>query len=442
MPKPEDILEKVLTGELTRQEAAEQAPEMEDRLLLLTGLTDELRSLPQHTPDPDFRHRARMRLLLHIQQTRQHRRWWQRMLDRVHRLPGWASTISALAIASGGLTFGASYASASALPDDRLYPVKRAVEQVQVAMAASDEAKANTYLDLADRRAAEIAATANDLDELKLQGLTQDYGNALQKVAVAVQTLPAPAIPFLDKVQAHVASQATELEARALNSSSRPAVQQQLVQAEVVASNTVDRVTLVAEKTGKPGPQDVHLAANAPAAATAAAATTPLATATSKPPSRPLVADATPLPAGPASATAIAAPTKAPAGVLGPPAEPAASVTAVAATSPPSVPSTSLDGQFDQLWNQVAAAPFMGQRVRTELEVDVANAKQDTHPGRGDAASADMNAFVVQLQAAVNAHQATQYTSTRLTAEAKAILAALQAPARLGLRPGVVTSGR
>jgi hypothetical protein len=422
MAKPEDMLEKVLTGELTREEAIEQAPEMEDRLLLLTGLTDELRSLPRHTPDADFRNRTRLRLMQHIQDTQQRRRWWQRLGEPMHRLPGWASTISALVIATGGLTFGVSYASASALPDDRLYSVKRVVEHVQVALASSNEAKANTYLDLADRRAAEIAATAGDLDDSKLQGLTQDYGNALQNVTLAVQTLQGPAVPLLDKVQAHVASQATELEARALNSSSRPIVQEQLVQAEVVASNTVDHVTLVEEKSGKPGPRDVHLAADAPAAATAAAATTPLVTPTTP---------AAPTP----TADPTVAPAKVPAGVPGPAIEP------VAAAAPPASASgaaaTSLDGQFDQLWNQVAAAPFMGQRVRAGLEADVANAKQDTHAGRKDAAVADMNAFVAQLQAAVTAHQATQYTSTRLSAEAKAIVAALQPAGQLGARPGV-----
>ena len=125
--------------------------------------------------------------------------------------------------------------------------------------------------------------------------------------------------------------------------------------------------------------------------------------------------------------------------MLGPAAEAPATTPATPAAA---ASSTALDGQFDQLWNQVAAAPFMGQRVRTELEADVAGAKQDVHAGRKDGAIADMNAFVVQLQAAVTAHQATQYTSTRLSAEAKAILAALQGPSQLGLRAGVATSGR
>ncbi|HEX6511791.1 MAG TPA: DUF5667 domain-containing protein [Chloroflexota bacterium] len=394
MAKPEDILEQVLLGELTREEAIAQQPEMEDRLLLVTSLAGQLRDLPRQQPNPEFRHRARLRLLQHVQQTPPRRLWWQTPFAG---LSGWASRVAAVIIAGGGLTFGVSYASASALPDDGLYPVKRAVEQVQLAISTSDEAKANTYLDLADRRAAEMSATAGELDDRKLQGLAADYGQALQNVTSVVQALPAPPPSLLDKVQTHVASQATEIEARALNSGSRPAVQRQLAQAEVVASNTVDHVVLVAEKSGKPGPQDIRLAANAPAVASVAAATSAV-------PSTPPAPSA----AAPAKAAVAAA-------------EPAAS---------------SLDGEFDQLWNQVAAASFMAQRVRTLLETDVANAKQDTHTGRMDAATADMNAFVTQLQAAAANHQATEYTATHLITEAKAILAALPRSGsnQLGLR--------
>jgi hypothetical protein len=387
MSTPEDILDKVLTGELTRQQAIELRPDMEDRLTLLSSLAEDLRALPRRAPDPDFRHRARLRLLQHIQETEQRRPAWRRLLYGL-TMPGWASRASAAMIAGAGLMAGVTYASASALPDDQLYGVKRAVEQVQVAMARSDEAKADAYLELADRRAEEIAAVADDVDDVKLANLTQDYGNALQNVSIVVQKLPNPPLPLLDKVQVHVASEANELEARAVTSASRPKVQQRLNQAEVVAANVVDHVTVVAEKNGKPGAQDIHLAANAPAAATAVAETARQETA--------------PAPASTAAPKPASSPT------------PAASAT----------PST-LDRQFDQLWNDVAAAPFMGQRTRTQLEQDVANAKQDTHSGRSEAAAADMNAFVVQLQAAVNAHQATQYTATQLTAKAKAILSGL-----------------
>lgn len=395
MSKPEDILEKVLTGELTRQEAIELRPDMEDRLTLLSGLADDLRGLPHQAPDPEFRNRTRMRLLQRIQETEQRPPAWRRILDPL-AMPGWASRVSAIVIAGGGLMTGVTYASASALPNDHLYGVKRTVEQVQLAMATSDEGKANAYLKVADRRAEEIATVAGDVDDLKLADLTQDYGIALQNVSIVVQKLSNPPLPLLDKVQVHVASEANELEARAVNSGSKPKVQQRLNQAEVVAANVVDHVTIVAEKNGRPGAQDIHLAANAPAAATAAAET--------------VRQETTPAPA--------AAPPKA---ADSPSVKPAA----VATTASTNTGGAALDSQFDKLWNDVANAPFMGQRVRAQLESDATNAKQDTHTGRTDAAIADMNAFVTQLQAAVTTHQATQYTATHLTAQAKAILGAL-----------------
>lgn len=392
MSKPEDILEQVLTGELTTREAIELQPDMEDRLTLLSGLADDLRSLPQHKPDPEFKSRARMRLLQRIQETEQRRTTWRRIFDPI-AMPGWASRISAVVIAGGGLTAGVTYASASALPDDRLYALKRTVEQVQTATAITDESKTNAYLKLADRRAEEIAATANDLNDMQLADLTADYGNTLQQVSIVIQKMSSPSLPLLDKVQVHVASQATELEARAMNSASKPKVQQRLNDAEVIAANVVDHVTVVAEKNGRPGAQDIHLAANAPAAATASAETIRQASTPA-----PVAAVATPKPAdAPAPKPAAAAPQAL----------------------------TALDGQMDRLWSDVAAAPFMGQRVRTQLETAVASAKQNAHSGRADTAATEMNSFISQLQAAVTQHQATQYTATKLTAQAKAILAGL-----------------
>ncbi|HLY64547.1 MAG TPA: hypothetical protein VKU60_03340, partial [Chloroflexota bacterium] len=83
MSNPEDLLEKVLSGELSRQEAIELQPDMEDRLTLLSELAENLRELPRHQPDPDFRQHARLRLLQHIQETEQRRPGWQRIFDRL-----------------------------------------------------------------------------------------------------------------------------------------------------------------------------------------------------------------------------------------------------------------------------------------------------------------------------------------------------------------------
>jgi len=434
MAKPEDILDSLLSGELTHRQAVEQQPDMEDRLTVLGGLADELRQLPREQPDAEFRHRARMRLLQHVQETPPRRWWWQRLTEPLG-LPGWASGAMALIVAGSTLTGAVSYASASALPDDALYPVKRSIEQVQLAASFSDEAKADTYLDLADRRAEEIAAVAPDVGLARLDGLAQDYGAAVQAVASTVQKLPSPAPQLLTKVQAHVASQATELEARSLNSQGKPQVQQTLARAEVVASNASDRVTLIAEQRGQPGPQDVHLAANAPAAATAVAAALRQTPQKPSPAAAPVGNGAS---GGSANASRLASnkaasgTSPAAAGATGGAGTSGSARTSDAAGSSGSLAGNShpiaavsaarLDSDFDHLWNQVAGAPFMAQKVRTQLELAVTAAKQDAHAGKTDAAAAELNTFAAQVQDAVTANQATRYTAARLVSAARAIL--------------------
>jgi hypothetical protein len=170
--------------------------------------------------------------------------------------------------AVGGVLVAASlaYASGSALPGDNLYPIKRGVERVHVALAISDSAKVSAYLSMTDQRAGEIAAASPDLDDAHVRSLANDYGAALQALSASVQRMSQPPAGLLATVEAHMASQATELEARSLNSASRPPLQQTLTQAEVVASNVSDQVAVVAERTGQPTRRDVHLADDTAAA--------------------------------------------------------------------------------------------------------------------------------------------------------------------------------
>jgi hypothetical protein len=62
-----------------------------------------------------------------------------------------------LAITTGGAA-ATAVASADALPGDRLYQVKRAVEQVQLALAGSELDKAKRYLAIASERLSEVRA--------------------------------------------------------------------------------------------------------------------------------------------------------------------------------------------------------------------------------------------------------------------------------------------
>ena len=67
MPKPEDVLDDVLSGKLSRQQAAAHQPELGKQLSALSDLADQLRGMPPQRPDADFRNRARLRLLQHMQ---------------------------------------------------------------------------------------------------------------------------------------------------------------------------------------------------------------------------------------------------------------------------------------------------------------------------------------------------------------------------------------
>ena len=56
---------------------------------------------------------------------------------------------------------GAAAASSDAMPDQPLYPVKLAVEQVALTLTPSDFAKAELYANMAEKRAGEIAVMAS-----------------------------------------------------------------------------------------------------------------------------------------------------------------------------------------------------------------------------------------------------------------------------------------
>ncbi|MBI2322057.1 MAG: hypothetical protein HYU88_08195, partial [Chloroflexi bacterium] len=118
---------------------------------------------PAVAPDPTRKARARYAFVaaLHGEkwgETRGKKRrpWWaQGLFGALPRLS--VPALSALAIAALVLTTGgAAFAAQEAQPGEVLYGVKLAIEQVQVATATSDEARAQVYLDLAARRLTEV----------------------------------------------------------------------------------------------------------------------------------------------------------------------------------------------------------------------------------------------------------------------------------------------
>lgn len=80
---------------------------------------------------------------------------------------------------------GATNAAASSLPGDPLYAVKRASEDVQVALTFDDVARMQLLSQLADRRLAELAEIAKSRPS-SAPTATQQYADAVERFANAL----------------------------------------------------------------------------------------------------------------------------------------------------------------------------------------------------------------------------------------------------------------
>ncbi len=158
----------------------EQAPELEP--LLKTSLVFMQRSSAIQ-PAPEFKARlgSQLQAMLYAKQKKAERRAripiWQRR---------WALAMTAIL---GFLLIGVGTlaASAYALPDGSLYPVKLAEEQVKVTLAFSDIDKAKLHIQFAERRAGEMVEMARQGKGNEIFMLTEQVANHLDKVYVMEQ---------------------------------------------------------------------------------------------------------------------------------------------------------------------------------------------------------------------------------------------------------------
>jgi hypothetical protein len=145
-------------------------------------------------PRPEFKHWALVRLegeQHYISQQRQpakpgHFSWRQ----------SWSVAVAAVLILllTGG---GTAIASSNALPDEPLYPVKLATEQVRLTFAVTDAQKAQVHTQLVETRAAEVEAMANEgktehaaITAARLAKQLEQANAAIEKVEAASGITP------------------------------------------------------------------------------------------------------------------------------------------------------------------------------------------------------------------------------------------------------------
>jgi hypothetical protein len=135
-------------------------------------------------PRPAFKHWARVRLESAQRYPRQETRaetpaastWWR---------PAWAVAITVVLVLV--LTTGSAMAaSLQSLPDQPLYPVKLATEQVRLAVAVSDTQKAQVQTELAQIRANEVEAMANADKTDEAAKAVDRYNDQFEKAVAAI----------------------------------------------------------------------------------------------------------------------------------------------------------------------------------------------------------------------------------------------------------------
>ncbi len=149
----------------------------------LVAAVEAVRALPQVRPSDAFNDGLRTRLvaaaereLLPIQRDRRSPRGDGRPVAPLRHRVGLAAAAGALVVSGGGA--GLASASAAAIPGELLYPVKRGVERVDVALAGDDGAAGRAEMDHAGTRLDEVGAllaTADPTADRRVVDTLRDF---------------------------------------------------------------------------------------------------------------------------------------------------------------------------------------------------------------------------------------------------------------------------
>ncbi|MDD4859752.1 MAG: DUF5667 domain-containing protein [Dehalococcoidales bacterium] len=152
----DECLEQILTEGKTVEQCLAGHPEMANELRPLLETAYAAKQATAIKPSAEFRDRAHRQFQTAV---------YEAMEKRAHRSlfnwhPQWA-TVAASALIVVLLGGGGTVAAASnSLPDEALYPVKLASEQVRLVLTPTAMGKAGLYVKLTDERVAEIAKMA------------------------------------------------------------------------------------------------------------------------------------------------------------------------------------------------------------------------------------------------------------------------------------------
>ena len=183
--KMEDILnnclERIFRGESIEDCLASyprEASELEPLLRTGLSLAQEAAAI---SPSPELKASVLSRLEARLYATEEKARvkvpfWHMR----------WVRAVASVAIVFF-VGIGTVAASAKALPDGTLYPLKLAVEQARVSLARSNVSRAELHLQFAEERVYEITLMAGEGKEEQIPGLVERFSNHLEEAVGSAQ---------------------------------------------------------------------------------------------------------------------------------------------------------------------------------------------------------------------------------------------------------------
>jgi hypothetical protein len=211
-----DCLERLAMGE-TIMQCLESHPEQAEQLEPLLRTAQAAREASAILPHPEFRARARYEFHSALQEAASKKRL--SLFGLRTRLVTAMVALSIILVSGGGTVVMAS----SSMPDNPLYPVKLASEEVQLALTPSDIDKAEVCFMQADRRVDEIVYLADkgDAQQVDVAALRLDecLGPLVEiaspeevEAAAEEETLPEAlmAVPEAAQVEEAAVDEATE----------------------------------------------------------------------------------------------------------------------------------------------------------------------------------------------------------------------------------------
>ena len=174
----DDCLQRLLVNGETIKECLAAYPQHADELkpLLLTAFAAK-QAGDSLKPRPEFRARARHQFYAELNDMASVKK--RPFILRRFRLATALTIVMVMLLTSGSIVAAAG----SSMPDSFLYPVKLAVEQVQISLTFSDIGKAKLHTEFADRRVQEIITMAEAGNADLVQTTTQRLDDQLAMIS-------------------------------------------------------------------------------------------------------------------------------------------------------------------------------------------------------------------------------------------------------------------